>query len=37
MTVSQSNSRVTIQNQVVTNINANNDKISVVLSSALVV
>ena len=37
MTVSQSSSRVTIQNKVVTNINANNDKISVVLSSALVV
>ena len=37
MTASQGSSRVNIQSQVVNNINLNNDKISVVLSSSVAV
>ena len=37
MTVSQGNSRVNIQVQIVNNINGTNDKISVVLSSSIAV
>lgn len=37
MKVDQANSRVDVQNQVVTNLNANNDKVSTVLGGAVVV